>query len=137
MILYTQQDFVAETRRLTGGKGVDVVFDSVGLDTFDKSLDSLRPRGLMVLFGQSSGNVPPLDPQVLNAKGSLYLTRPMLGAYTATREDFLRRANDVFEGFRAGWLHVAVDKSFPLEQAADAHRYLEGRHSRGKIVLQP
>jgi len=136
-ILYTQTDFEAEVKRLTNGKGVNVVYDSVGKTTFDKSLNCLRPRGYMVLFGQSSGAVPSLDPQVLNAKGSLFLTRPTLGHYTANRAEMLERANDLFAWIAAGQLDVRIDTTFPLAQAADAHRYMEGRQSKGKVLLIP
>jgi NADPH:quinone reductase len=136
-IVYTKADFEAETKRLTGGKGVDVVYDSVGKDTFTKSLNCLRPRGYMVLFGQASGRVEPMDPQVLNQKGSLYLTRPTLGAYTLTREELLGRANDLFTWMKAGKLTVRIDQSFPLREAAEAHRYLEGRNTKGKVLLIP
>lgn len=137
IILYTQTDFDVEVKRLTNNVGVDVVYDSVGKDTFDKSLDCLRRRGYMVLYGASSGAVPPLDPQVLNAKGSLYLTRPFLGHYTADRTELLQRVNDVFNWMAAGELKVRIDKTFPLAEAAEAHHYLEGRQSKGKIVLIP
>ncbi len=137
VIPYDQTDFAAETKRLTGGRGVDVVYDSVGKTTFDASLACLRPRGYMVLYGQSSGPVPPLDPQVLNAKGSLFLTRPTLGHYIATREELLWRAGDLFGWIAAGELEVRIDTTFPLAQAADAHRYLEGRKTRGKVLLIP
>jgi NADPH2:quinone reductase len=137
VILYTQTDFEAEVRRLTNNSGVDVVYDSVGKDTFDKSLNCLRRRGYMVLYGASSGPVPPMDPQTLNAKGSLYLTRPYIGHYTADREELLWRANDVFTWMAAGELKVQIDKSYPLADAAEAHRYLEDRHSKGKILLIP
>ena len=137
MILYTQADFEAEVKRLTEGRGVDVVYDSVGKDTFDKSLNCLRRRGYMVLYGQSSGPVPPTDPQVLNAKGSLFLTRPTLAHYTADRAELLGRANDLFKWMAAGELKVRIDKTFPLAQAAEAHRYLEGRQSKGKVLLLP
>lgn len=137
VILYTQVDFESEVKRLTGGKGVDVVYDSVGKDTFDKSLDCLRPRGYMVLCGQSSGAVAPLDPQLLNANGSLFLTRPTLGHYTATRDELRWRANDLFEWMRAGRLKVTIDKTFPLAQAAEAHRYLQSRQAMGKVLLIP
>jgi NADPH2:quinone reductase len=136
-ILYTQIDFEKEVKRLTDGKGVNVVYDSVGKTTFDRSLNCLKPRGYMVLFGQSSGAVPPLDPQVLNAKGSLFLTRPTLGHYTADRQELLQRANDLFAWIAAGELSVRVDKAFPLAQAAEAHRYLESRQSKGKVLLIP
>ncbi len=137
VILYTTQDFEAETKKLTGGKGVDVVYDSVGKTTFDKSLNCLRPRGYMVLCGQSSGAVSAFDPQVLNARGSLFLTRPTLGHYTATRDELLWRANDLFKWMQAGKLHVRVDKTFPLAQAGEAHEYLAGRKSKGKLLLIP
>ena len=137
VILYTQTDFETEVRRLTNNPGVDVVYDSVGKDTFDKSLNCLRPRGMMVLYGASSGPVSPLDPQVLNAKGSLYLTRPYIGHYTADRAELLQRVNDVFNWLRAGELKVRLDKTFPLAEVAEAHRYLEDRQSKGKILLIP
>ncbi len=137
LILYSQADFEAEVKRLTGGAGVDVVYDSVGKDTFDKSLNCLRPLGYMVLYGQSSGPVPPMDPQILNAKGSLFLTRPTLAHYVATREALKSRANDLFTWLAAGELSVRVDKTFPLKDAAEAHRYLEGRQTKGKVVLLP
>jgi NADPH2:quinone reductase len=137
VILYTQTDFEAEVKRLTNNVGVDVVYDSVGKDTFDKSLNCLRRRGCLVLYGASSGAVPPLDPQVLNAKGSLYLTRPFLGHYTADRAELLQRVNDVFSWMAAGELKVRIDKTFSLAEAPEAHRYLEGRQSKGKILLIP
>lgn len=137
VILYTQQDFEAETKRLTGGAGVDVVYDSVGKDTFDKSLNCLKRRGYLVLFGQSSGPVPPMDPQTLNAKGSLFLTRPTLAHYVATREELLWRANDVFTSILNDLLRVRIDKTFPLAQAAEAHAYLEDRKTEGKVLLIP
>lgn len=137
VIIYTEEDFVPAVREYTGGAGVDVVYDSVGKTTFDGGLDCLRPCGLMVLWGQASGAVPPLDLQVLNAKGSLYVTRPSLGSYVRTREELLWRANDLFEWVQSGDLKVRIDKTFPLAQAADAHRYVEGRHTRGKVVLLP
>src|SRR5512143_1630973 len=115
VILYTQTDFETEVKRLTNNAGVDVVYDSVGKDTFDKSLNCLRRRGYMVLYGASSGPVPPLDPQVLNAKGSIFLTRPYLGHYTADRAELSERAMDVFNWIAAGELHVRIDKTFPLE----------------------
>ena len=137
VIVYTQQDFEAETKRLTGGKGCHVVYDSVGKATFEKSLNCLRPRGYMVLFGQASGQVDPLNPQVLNQKGSIYLTRPSLGAYIATRDELLWRANDLFTWLATGKLEVRIDKSFPLAEAAAAHTYLEGRNTKGKVLLIP
>ena len=137
VIVYTQEDFEAETKRLTGGKGCHVVYDSVGKATFEKSLNCLRPRGYMVLFGQASGQVDPLNPQVLNQKGSIYLTRPSLGAYIATRDELLWRANDLFTWLATGKLEVRIDKSFPLAEAAAAHTYLEGRNTKGKVLLIP
>ena len=137
VVLYTQTDFEAEVKRLTAGRGVDVVYDSVGQTTFDKSLNCLRPRGYMVLFGQSSGPVPPLNPQVLNAKGSLFLTRPFLGHYIPERAEMLSRARDLFDWMAAGALRVQIDRAFPLSQAAEAQRYLEGRQTKGKLLLIP
>ncbi len=137
VILYTQQDFETETKRIMGGKGVDVVYDSVGKTTFDKGLNVLRPRGYMVLYGQSSGRVPPLDPQVLNAKGSLFLTRPTLGAYMQDRAELSWRANDLFDWVLSGKLKVRIARVFPLAQAADAQRFLESRQSTGKLLLTP
>jgi NADPH2:quinone reductase len=131
------ENFEVETKRLNNGKGVDVVYDSVGKDTFERSLNCLRPRGYMVLYGQSSGRVPPQDPQILNQKGSLYLTRPTIAHYIQTREELLGRANDLFQWIQEGQIKVRIDKVFPLEQAADAHRYLEGRHTKGKLLLTP
>jgi NADPH:quinone reductase len=137
VIFYTRTDFESEVKRLTNNVGVDVVYDSVGKDTFDKSLNCLRPRGYMVLYGQSSGSVAPIDPQVLNAKGSLYLTRPFLGHYTVDRAELTGRVNDLFQWMAAGTLKVRIDKTFPLAQAVEAHRYLEGRQSKGKILILP
>jgi NADPH2:quinone reductase len=137
VILYTQTDFETEVKRLTDNVGVDVVYDSVGKDTFDKSLNCLRRRGYMVLYGASSGAVPPVDPQTLNVKGSLYLTRPFLGHYTVDRAELLGRANDVFNWMATGELKVRIDKTFPLSEVAEAHRYLEDRQSKGKILLIP
>ncbi|HEX2914338.1 MAG TPA: quinone oxidoreductase [Chloroflexia bacterium] len=137
IILYSQTDFETETRRLTGGKGVDAVYDSVGKDTFDKSLNCLRPRGYMVLFGASSGPVPPFDPQTLNAKGSLFLTRPTLGNYIATREELLHRAGEIFDWISAGKLKVRTEFNYPLKEAARAHSDLEARKTTGKLLLIP
>src|SRR5664279_5500421 len=134
-ILYTEQDFEAEVKRLTGGRGVDVVYDSVGRTTFDKSLGSLRPRGTLALFGQSSGSVPPFDPGILNAKGSLFLTRPGLPHYLPTREELLWRAGDVLGWIDTGRLKLRIDRTYPLADAASAHRDLEGRHTAGKLLL--
>lgn len=137
VINYSQTNFDVEVKRLTNNAGVDVVYDSVGKDTFDKSLNCIRRRGYMVLFGASSGAVAPIDPQTLNAKGSLFLTRPFLQHYTADRAELLGRVNDLFKWIAAGELKVRIDKTFPLAEAAEAHRYLEGRLSKGKLVLIP
>ncbi|MDT8306745.1 MAG: quinone oxidoreductase [Anaerolineae bacterium] len=137
MIRYTEVDFQEETMRLTEGRGVDVVYESVGKDTFMQSMRSLRPRGFLVLYGQSSGAVEPLDPQLLNRYGSLFLTRPSLGHYIATREELLWRAGELFDLLAAGQLEVRIDRTFPLAEAAEAHRYLEGRQTKGKVLLVP
>ncbi len=137
VILYIEQDFEVEVKRLTGGKGVQVVYDSVGRTTFEKGLNVLAPRGMMVLFGQSSGAVAPLDPQVLNQKGSLVLTRPTLGHFIATRAELLARAGDVLGWIRAGKLKVRIGLELPLAQAAEAHRRLETRGTTGKVLLLP
>jgi NADPH:quinone reductase len=134
-ILYTQQDFLAEVRRLTRGRGVSVVYESVGKDTFEKSLDCLAKRGYLVLFGQSSGPVAPVDPQVLNAKGSLFLTRPSLVNYVETREELQERANDVLGWIAAGRLRLRIDGTYPLGEAATAHRDLSSRRTTGKLLL--
>jgi NADPH2:quinone reductase len=137
VILYTEQDFETEVRRLTDGKGLPVVYDSVGKTTFDKSLNCLAPRGYLVLFGQASGVVPPLDPQILNAKGSLFLTRPTLNDYTLTRDELFQRAEDVLGWTAAGELDVRIGAEFPLADAAEAHRQLGGRQTTGKVLLIP
>ncbi|MDQ4076465.1 MAG: quinone oxidoreductase [Chloroflexota bacterium] len=137
VIRYTEVDFEEETKRLTAGQGVEVVYDSVGQSTFQQSLRSLKPRGYLVLYGQSSGAVPPLDPQVLNRLGSLFLTRPSLGHYVAAREELLWRAGDLFQSLAKGTLQLRIDKRFPLADAPAAHRYLEGRQTKGKILLIP
>jgi NADPH2:quinone reductase len=137
VILYTRQDFEAEVKRATAGRGVQVVYDSVGRTTFDKSLACLVPRGLMALFGQSSGAVPPIDPGRLAAQGSLFLTRPTLGHYIATREELTARAEDLFGWLAAGKLEVRVGAELSLRNAADAHRALEGRQTTGKVLLIP
>ncbi|NUP56040.1 MAG: quinone oxidoreductase, partial [Gemmatimonadaceae bacterium] len=134
-ILYTRQDFVAEVKRITGGAGVQVVYDSVGATTFLKGLDCLAPRGLMALFGQSSGPVSPLDPQLLNQKGSLFLTRPTLAHYVATPADLRWRAGEVLGWVRDGSLRLRIDRDLPLANAADAHRALEARETTGKVLL--
>jgi len=137
VILYTEQDFAAEVRRLTDGRGVQVVYDGVGRETFDKSLDCLARRGTMVLFGQASGPVPPFDPSILNAKGSLYLTRPSLFHYMAERDELAARAADVLGWIRDGQLELRIGLELPLRDAADAHRALEGRQTTGKVLLVP
>jgi len=137
IILYSQTDFEAETKRLTNGKGVDVVYDSVGKDTFEKGLNLLRPRGMMVLYGGSSGAVAPLDPMILTQKGSLFLTRPSLGAYVLTPEDLDRRAEAVFEMVRDGDLKLRIEHIYKLADAAQAHRDLADRKTTGKILLIP
>jgi NADPH2:quinone reductase len=134
-ILYTRGDFAAAVKRSTSGRGVDVVYDSVGATTFEGSLNSLRPRGTLALFGQSSGPVPPFDPTVLNAKGSLYLTRPSLGHYVPTREELLWRAGDVLGWAATGALQAPIGGVYPLAQAAAAHRDLESRRTTGKLLL--
>jgi NADPH2:quinone reductase len=137
VILYTEVDFEVETKRLTDGAGVEVVYDSVGRTTFAKSLNCLARRGVMVLFGQSSGPVEPFDPQVLNRKGSLFLTRPTIGHYTATRRELLQRASAVLHGIADGNLSVRIGGEFPLAQASEAHRRLESRRTTGKLLLLP
>ena len=137
VILYTQTDFEAEVKKLTDGKGVSAVYDSVGKTTYEKSLNCLRPRGMLVLFGQSSGPVPPLDPGILAAKGSLYLTRPSLGHYSATREELLARATDVLDWVATGELKLRIHQTFALSDTAEAHRELESRGTAGKLLLAP
>jgi NADPH2:quinone reductase len=136
VIVYTSQDFVAETKRLTDGRGVQVIYDSVGKTTFLPGFDALVPRGMMALFGQSSGPVAPVDPQLLNQKGSLFLTRPTLAHYTATREDLLERAKDLFDWIGRGELSVRIGAEYALTDVGDAHRALEGRKTTGKVVLR-
>ena len=137
VILYSRQDFSAEAKRLNGGKGVQVIYDGVGRATFDQGLDTLIPRGLMVLFGQASGPVPPFDPSILNQKGSLYLTRPSMGHYIAGRDELMWRAGEVLGWIAEGKLRLSIDRELPLAQAADAHRALEGRETTGKVLLIP
>jgi NADPH:quinone reductase len=137
IILYTKQDFEKEVKRITNGAGVDVIYDSVGRTTFDKGLNCLRQRGMMVLFGQSSGPVPPFDPILLNQKGSLYVTRPGLPHYTANREELLWRAGEIMQWISEGSLTVRIDRVYPLEEAAQAHRALEARQTAGKVLLTP
>jgi len=137
VILYTEQDFLEVVRRETNGRGVDVVYDSVGAATWDKSLDCLRPRGMMVSFGNASGPVPAFQPLVLSQKGSLFLTRPTLGHYTATREELLSRAGDVLSWVQDGRLKLRIERVYRLEEAAEAHRALESRATSGKLLLAP
>jgi NADPH2:quinone reductase len=134
-ILYRDQDFAEETRRLTGGKGVDVVYDSVGADTFLKSIDSLKPRGMMVTFGNASGPAPAIQPLLLNQKGSLFLTRPSLANYIATREELEWRSGDLFRWLAEKKLTLLIEPVYPLANAAQAHRDLEGRKTTGKLLL--
>lgn len=137
VIVYTRDDFATETRRMVSGAAVQVVYHSIGASTFERGLDVLAPRGMMVLFGQSSGPVPPLDPQLLNRKGSLFLTRPTLGHYVADRAELLARAADLFAWIAAGELTVRIGAEFALTAAAEAHRALEGRRTTGKVILRP
>ncbi len=137
IILYTQSDFEVETKRLMNGKGLDVIYDSVGKTTFTKGLNLLRPRGMMVLFGGSSGAVPPFDPIVLTQKGSLFLTRPSLGHYIATREELMARSSAVFGMIAAGKLKLRIEHIYPLAEAQRAHRDLESRKTTGKLLLIP
>lgn len=137
VIRYTEVDFEAEVKRITGGNGVQVVYDSVGRDTFERSLNCLAPRGMLVLYGQASGPVPPFDPQILNARGGLFLTRPSLGHYTASREELLARANDVLRWTAAGELRVRIGGEYPLAQASKAHEDLAARRTTGKLLLIP
>jgi NADPH2:quinone reductase len=137
VILYARTDFEAEVKRLTDGQGVEVVYDSVGQTTFDQSLNCLKRRGSMVLFGQSSGPVPPFNIGMLAARGSLFLTRPSLGDYIAERSELLQRAGKLFAWMAAGQLKVRIDRVFSLRDAAKAHRYLEGRKTKGKVLLVP
>ena len=137
VILYTEQDFVAEVKRVTGGKGVDVVYDSVGKTTFDGSLNCLRPRGLMALFGGSSGAVPPFDVIQLSAKGSLFITRPSLWHYILTREELEWRAGEVLRWVEDGSLKLRMEHDYPLTEASGAHAAMESRKTSGKILLEP
>jgi NADPH2:quinone reductase len=137
VVVYTREDFAPAARGLTGGRGVDVVYDSVGKDTFMGSIESLRPRGMLVTFGNSSGPVPPIAPLLLSQKGSLFLTRPTLGHYTQTAEELRARADDLFRWVLMGELRVRIGASFPIAEAAEAHRALEGRRTTGKVLLIP
>ena len=136
-IVYSEEDFVDRVRELTGGKGVQVVYDGVGKATCERSLDCLAPRGMMVNFGNASGMVPPIDPMVLNRKGSLYLTRPTLVNYTATRGELVETANDLFDVVGSGAVKIEVRQTYPLKDAAQAHRDLEDRKTTGSTVLIP
>ena len=136
-ILYNDEDFAAKTREITEGRGVDVVYDSVGRETFMKSLDCLRPFGMMVSFGQASGPVPPLELSVLSAKGSLFLTRPTLMSYTAARSDLLAHAQDLFAVVSNGAVKIEVKQTYPLAEAAQAHVDLEARKTTGSTILMP
>jgi NADPH2:quinone reductase len=137
VILYSQQDFSVEAKRLNGGKGVQVIYDGVGQATFLKGLDALAARGLMALFGQASGSVPPFDPGLLNPKGSLYLTRPSMAHYIADRDELMWRAGEVLGWIAEGKLRLSIDLELPLAEAAEAHRALEGRRTTGKVLLIP
>ena len=137
VIIYTRQDFAAEVARITGGKLVQVVYDSVGATTFEKSLECIAPRGMMALFGQSSGVVPPFDPLLLLRRGSLFLTRPTIAHYAATRDELVWRAGEVLGWVRDGSLSVRIDREVPLAEAGEAHRALEGRGTTGKVLLVP
>jgi len=137
VILYTKQDFEAEVKRLTDGKGLQVVYDSVGQTTFDKGFNCLAPRGMMALYGQSSGAIGPFDLGVLNAKGSLFVTRPSLNHHIITRAELLERSNELLGWIRDGKLKLRTEFEFPLKDAADAHRALEGRKTTGKVLLIP
>jgi len=136
-IIYTEQDFESEVKRLTAGRGVDVVYDSVGASTFLKSLNCLRPRGMMVSFGNASGAVPAIEPLILSQKGSLFLTRPTLASYAAAREELLSRAGDVLNWIASGKLSVRIHKTYKLSEASQAHRDLESRRTSGKLILIP
>ena len=136
-IIYTKEDVVARVKELTGGKGVPVVYDSVGQATFDRSLDCLQPRGMMVTFGQSSGKLPPLDTGILAQKGSLYLTRPTLMTYVAARSDLLEAAGALFDVVRSGAVRIEINQRYPLEDVVRAHRELEGRETTGSSILLP
>ena len=137
MVIYTKQNFVDEVSKITNGKGLPVVYDSVGNTTFDGSIDCLQSRGYMVLYGQSSGAVPPVDPQLLNRKGSIYLTRPSLGAYMQSRDELNWRSGDIFKWIEEGKLNVRIGLSLPLSKAAQAQDDLGSRKTTGKVVLIP
>lgn len=137
VILYTKSDFETEVKAFTKNQGVDVVYDSVGQATFLKGLNCLKPRGFMVLYGQASGPVEPFDPQILNHKGSLYLTRPTIGHYQLTRSETVQRANDLFNWVKSGDIKIRIDRNFAMEEAGDAHDYMENRFTKGKVLIIP
>lgn len=137
VILYSKQDFLEETKKIMRGVGVAAVYDSVGQATFERSLDCLRPRGILVLFGQSSGPVLSFNPSALAQKGSLYLTRPSLAHYMLTREELMQRTSELFDWIQSGVVKIRIDSTFPLAKVADAHHKLESRASSGKILLTP
>jgi NADPH2:quinone reductase len=137
MILYTEQDFEAEVKRLTDGRGVDVVYDSVGKSTWEKSLNCVRPRGMMVTFGNASGPVDPIQPLVLSQKGSIFLTRPKLGDYSAEPDELRWRAGDVLKWVGSGRLSIKIDREYPLRDAGKAQEDLAGRKTSGKLLLIP
>jgi NADPH2:quinone reductase len=137
VILYSKQDFVAEVKRITGNRGVDVIYDGVGATTFEKGLTCIRPRGVMALYGAASGPVGPLDLQLLNVNGSLFVTRPSLNHHIASREELVQRSGDVLGWIRDGKLKLRVETTFPLDKASEAHRALEGRQTTGKVLLIP
>src|SRR6185436_6856411 len=137
VVLYTTEDCETAAKKATGGKGVQVVYDSVGLTTYMKSLSSLAPRGMFALFGQSSGVVPPIDPGILAQKGSLFMTRPTLVHHIASNEELRTRAKDLFDWVAAGKLKLRLEHEYPLKDSAEAHRALEGRKTTGKVLLIP
>jgi NADPH2:quinone reductase len=137
VVVFTQNDFESEVKRLTGGKGVDVIYDGVGKDTFEKNLNVMRLRGMIVLYGMSSGPVPPVDPAKLSEKGSLYMARTSLAHFTATRDELLARTSELFRLIEAGKLKLQIAKTYPLAEAPQAHRDLEGRRVTGKLLLRP
>ncbi len=137
VILYTQTDFATEVEKLADGKGVDVVYDSVGKETYERSMACLVPRGLLVLYGNASGPVPPIDPLTLGKAGSIFLTRPTIAHYTRDRREFLGRVEEIFSWIQSGELRLTVDRALPLSEAAEAHRLLEGRKTKGKLLLVP
>jgi len=137
IIRYTETDFVDAVKELTNGKGVNVIYDGVGQATFRKGLDCLKPRGMMALYGQASGPVESFDPQILNQKGSLFLTRPSLAHYTASHDEIESRSDDLFDWIASDAIQGRIDRTYPLSEAAEAHRYIEGRRTKGKLLLLP